>query len=133
MKNYDEIKRYILDMATRRTGGGSKSETCQYKNGGGNEQYCRMTTNTSCHRCKFYSPSTHAVFTAAYNEVQRAKAAYESNTAIAKRMEHTYRKAGRLLMEMHDMAAEAKADYEKLYIAENSMVTMWQISVNDYE
>ena len=36
-------------------------------------------------------------------------------------------------MEMHDMAAEAKADYEKLYIAENSMVTMWQISVNDYE
>lgn len=128
--NYNEVKKYICEMAKKTTRGGKKEDTCQYR---GDDRYCRMTTNTSCKKCEFYSPTIQATFTAAYNEVLLAKRAYDTNVALAKKMKKSFAVMAKRLEAAEKMSEEAQENYQKLYIAESSMVALWQDSVNSYE
>lgn len=102
--SFTDIKRQIMDIAEKSGGGVNKGSTCQYK---GTEKYCKATTNTSCDRCGFYSPTTQSVFTSVYEEMQKANDVYKRYT-------------------------EALADLE--FIAgENPIITLWQITVNSCE
>lgn len=128
--NFNEAKKYICEMAAKTNGGGQKEDTCQYR---GDDRYCRMTTNKSCKRCKFYSPTTHATFIAAYNEVLRAQKAYDTNVALANNMQAIFLDMKELLADAEEMSKQAQEDYKELHIAESSMVALWQDSVNSYE
>lgn len=85
-----------------------------------------MTTNKTCKDCKFYTPTTQAVFEATYDEICRARKAFKTNSEIMNDLSQIHTEASRL----YNLAAE---DYAKLYIEENAMAAMWQDSVNSYE
>lgn len=126
MGDYNSVKKYILDVATKTDGGGAREDTCQYR---GTDRWCKMTTNTKCKKCKFYTPTIQATYTAAYNEVMLAKEAYEANVALEKEIK-------KILQEVRDLKPQALDVvnlFSRLHIAENMVLTLWQDSVNSYE
>jgi len=127
--NYNEIKSYILDMTAENYGGvksPTKHDTCQYK---GTDRYCKMTTNESCSRCRFYSPTFQIMFTAAYEEARRAKRAYKANVELEKEMRELWNE----LIRLRDASKPAVEEFCELHIADSTMTMLWQDSVNSYE
>lgn len=124
---FENVKREIYEVALAKNGN-NREETCQYRGSG--DRHCNMTTNKRCKRCKFYSPSTIAVFKAVYSEAEDARKAHKENVETRNRMRKMTNNMQKILRRAEDMVENASECYDKLHMSE---IALWQDSVNQYE
>ena len=116
---YEEIKPLIQDTAEHRNKE-HKEDTCMYRGTDG-ERFCKMTTNTSCKKCRFYVPTTQAVFRAVYEEsvaatdaYYTAKSEYEALTELHDEVQELWEKSRKHFKEAeqaYDLIAMSRKSY----------------------
>lgn len=125
--DFQKIKRNICTIATGKFNYKTMDKTCQFR---GTEKHCNITTQTSCKKCKFYSPSTFATYMSVQNLAEQTRKAYETNKSACVEI-------SKLLNDMEDIDEQARTTFKKIetefersHILE---VALWQDSVNQYE
>lgn len=128
---YKEIKVAIEKLAKNNMlkGGVKREDTCMYKVDDDSGRYCRATSLTKCGRCKFYEPTTQAVYEACYAEVEHAKSLAEVINSYVKTISDLQKR----VLDADHCLGLIEAEARKMKTDGITLRRLWEDSVNTFE
>lgn len=109
-KQANEIERILREGGYISPKKKDKSD-CQYR--GTDERYCRMTTQKTCAKCRFYSPTTFAKNRMLMEEICRHEAEEERKDKIIKERDAMIFRQTQELGELEDELEETIEAYKR--------------------